>query len=477
MTKCTKASQNLQLRFSFGTGKPIVADFNGGQISTDGGLCLIRQIDDKLKITEQASLCLGEKRRADLIKHSNHDLLKQRIFAIAAGYEDGNDAQTLRFDPMHKLSVGRALSDGELASQPSISRFENKVNDTELKYLQDLLVHLYVQQHAKPPRKIVLDLDTTCDPVHGYQQLSFFNGFYGTYCYIPMFVFDESGFPLAALLRPGNSDVGGDAANVLRRIFPILRSAWPSVAIEFRADAAFCRREVYQVCEEYQVSYFIGLKSNHALRCLAKDLVNSARDEFVALYGEPLKLEKNAWRRKEESMRFASKDEGRMQESFEAGRFVRKVGQLSWLGRGYTQDMRVICRTDFTDDGPELRFVITNHKLGNPRWLYENRYCGRGQCENWIKELKSISVDRLSCQEFNANQFRLIEHALAYILLLGLRKHLPAKLKSLSATQIQLRFIRLGVLVLDSVRRTYLRWTSTYPWKLEFMQLSNQLRI
>lgn len=477
MTECTKAAENLQLRFSFGTGKPVVADFRGGQISTDGGLCLLRQADDKLRITEQASVCIGEKRRYDLVKHDIQSILRQRIYAIAAGYEDANDAQTLRSDPMHKLAVGRALSDSDLASQPTISRFENQVNEKELDFLQNLLVHLYVQQHQKPPRKIVLDLDTTCDPVHGYQQLSFFNGFYGTHCYIPMFVFDENGFPLAALLRPGNSDVGGDAARVLRNILPVLRKAWPNVIIEFRADAAFCRREVYQVCEEFKVRYFIGLKSNHALRCLAKDLVAHAKEEFEAIYGPALKLDKTAWRRREEAMRFASKEEGRMQETFEAGRFVRRVGQLAWLGRGYTEEMRVICRADYNDDGPELRFVITNHKGGNPRWLYETRYCGRGQCENWIKELKSISCDRLSCQEFNANQFRLIEHVLAYVLLLGLRKHLPKNLRSLCVEQIQLRFIRLGVQVLDSVRRTYLRWSSAFPWKEEFLLLSAQLQI
>lgn len=475
MTECTESAAEAQLRFSFGVGKPIVGNFDGGKISSDGGLHLLRLADDKLKLTEQASLCIAEKRRPDLVKHDSQALLRQRVYAMAAGYEDGNDAQVLRFDPMHKIAVNDAVDVDELASQPTISRFENSIGEKELDFLQDLLVHLYVQQHKTPPRKIALDLDTTCDPVHGYQQLSFFNGFYGTYCYIPMFVFDESGFPLAALLRPGNSDVGGDAARVLRRILKIIRSAWPKVHVEFRADAAFCRREVYQVCEENNVTYYIGLKTNHALTCLAKDLVASAKKEFESLFGPAEQLDKTAWRRKQEAIRFSTKDEGRMQEHFEEQRMVRKVGQLAWKGRGYTDDMRVICRVDYTDDGPEQRFVITNREKGNPRWIYENKYCRRGQCENWIKELKSISCDRLSCQEFNANQFRLLEHVFSYILLLSLRKQLPAGKNKMSVQQIQLKFLRIAALVRESARRILIQWSSTYPWKQDFFRLSTAL--
>lgn len=431
--------------------------------------------DDKLKLTEQASLCIAEKRRPDLIKHDAQAVLRQRVYAIAAGYEDVNDAQVLRFDPMHKIAVRDGVDVPDLASQPTISRFENSIGEKELEFLQDLLVHLYVQQHKKPPRKISLDLDTTCDPVHGYQQLSFFNGFYGTYCYIPLFVFDESGFPLAALLRPGNSDVGGDAARVLKRILKIIRSAWPKVHVEFRADAAFCRREVYQVCEENNVTYYIGLRANHALTCLAKDLVASAKKEFELLFGPAQQLDKTAWRRKQEATRFSSKMEGRMQEHFEEQRTTRKVGQLAWKGRGYTEDMRVICRVDYTDDGPEQRFIITNRPRGNPRWIYENKYCRRGQCENWIKELKSISCDRLSCQEFNANQFRLLEHVFSYILLLALRKQLPAGMNKISVQQLQLKFLRIGALVSESVRRIHIQWSSTYPWKQDLFRLSTAL--
>lgn len=476
LTECTEAAPELQLNFDFGLGKTILGSFDAGRISSDGGLVLLKQADQRLRLTEQAALCISEKRRADLVSHSMKSMLQQRIFAIAAGYEDANDASLLRSDPMHKICAGRLPSERDLASQPTISRLENSVVKEECGFLQDLLVHLYLQINRKAPQKLVLDLDTTCDEVHGYQQLSFFNGFYGTYCYIPMFIFDQNGFPLAALLRPGNADVGGDAASVLKRVLEIIRSSWPNVPIEFRADAAFCRREVYEVCEKNNVTYYIGLKSNHALRCLAKPLIAAAKLEFEEFYGTAEQCDKTAWRKKQEAMRFSSKEEGRMQEVAEAQRLVRRVGELAWQGRGYSQDMRVLCRADYTDDGPDLRFVITNRKKGNPRWLYENVYCRRGQCENWIKELKSIACDRLSCQEFNANQFRLLEHVFAYILLISIRARLLKFHQPIAIQQLQLKFIRIGVLITESVRRICLRWNEAFPWKEQLWRVSNELR-
>lgn len=471
MTECTKPAANLQLKFDFGIGKTVTGSFDGGLISTDGGLGLLRLVDDKLELTKNASFCIAEKRRPDSIKHSILDILRQRIYGIAAGYEDANDATSLRFDPMHKLANGKALNDSDLASQPTISRLENSITKEELTFLQELLVHTYIRKHRKQPKKLVLDLDTTCDPVHGHQQLSFYNGFYGTFCYIPMFVFDEAGYPLVALLRPGNSDVGGDAARVLRNILTILRKQWKNIPIEFRGDAAFCRREVYQVCEEFRVTYFIGLKSNHNLRCLAKDLIEKSKTEFESLYGETQVMDKSAWRRKEERMRFSSKANGRVQEIHEAEKYVRRVGELAWRGHGYTADMRVICRADYSEAGSELRFVVTNHKGGNPKWLYENKYCRRGQCENWIKELKMIDVDRLSCQEFNANQFRLLEHVFAYIMLRELRERLPKGSANVSIQTLVLQFIKIGVLVQESIRRITLHWTSSYPRSQTFAAL------
>lgn len=477
MTECTETAAGLQLRFDFGVGKPIYGSFDGGKLSSDGGLPLIRQADERLGLSELASLCIREKRRPDLVQHDSLLMLRQRLYAISGLHEDVNDATILRFDPLHQLASGKGSTDRVLASQPTLSRFENSITAAELELLQDLPVHVYVKKRTKPPKKLILDLDTTCDPVHGYQQLSFFNGFYGTACYIPLFIFTEDGFPLAALLRPGNADVGGDAARELRRVLQILKAAWPKCAFEFRADAAFCRRDVYKVCEDFGVTYYIGLKSNHALRSLAKDLINDGQKEFRAIFCQEPLPNKTAWRRNQEQMRFSSKEEGRMQAVFEAERMTRKVGQLHWKGRGYNDEMRVICRADFTDDGPELRFVITNSKSGNPRWIYEDKYCGRCQCENWIKELKSIFCDRLSCQEFNANQFRLLEFVFAYILLREVRENLSANMRTISIEQLILRFIRIAVRVDESVRRIRFHWPTSYPWKADFVAVSAALSI
>ncbi|MBS1955280.1 MAG: transposase [Cyanobacteria bacterium SZAS-4] len=199
------------------------------------------------------------------------------------------------------------------------------------------------------------------------------------------------------------------------------------------------------------------------------------KKEFEQIYGSPALLDKTAWRQNQERLRFSSKDEGRMQETHESHRLVRKVGQLYWKGRGYNDDMRVICRADYTDAGTELRFVITNRAKGNPRWLYENRYCGRGQCENWIKELKAINCDRLSCQEFKANQFRLLEHTMAYILLKTLRDRLSKFHATISIDQLRLKFVRIWVLVKESARRIHLQWSECYPCKLEFIRLSTEI--
>jgi hypothetical protein len=472
MTECTKQQPEAQLTFNFNLGKAVQGAFDAGQISIDGGLGLLRLVDERLRISEQVTLCIADGRDFSYVKHLLRDLVRQRIFMIAAGSEDVNDATLLRHDPMHKLSLGKLPSSGSsLASQPTLCRLENSISSSENSLLQELLLRSYIQRFRTPPEHIVLDVDTTCDPVHGYQQLSFFNGFYHKECYIPLFVFDQDGYPLLAKLRPGNFAPAESAAADIRHIVEGLRKSFPKTRIELRADAAFCNRDFYRLCEQNNVTFYIGLKSNHALRSKVKGLEARAKGIFESLYGPAVAPRGKAWRQREERLRFSSKAAGRMQEHFEQERAIRIVEDVQYQARSWDVERRVICRCDYTEEGAEFRFVVTNAKAGRPKWVYETKYCGRGQCENWIKELKVMKCDRLSCQEFEANQFRLLLHAFAYILLRELREQIPLRSRSIAIETVRLRFIKIAVLVKESVRRVRLHWTSTHPWQTEFCSL------
>jgi hypothetical protein len=474
----TKPQPELQLRFDFGLGKPVVGRFDAGQVSSDGGLALVRAMDDRLRLSEQMSHCLRETRQIGKIKHSIVAQIRQRLYMIAAGYEDLNDADKLSGDGMHKVAVGRnPISDPDLASDATLGRLENGRTDQELGFLEELLVYLFLQKHKKPLSRIILDMDTTCDEVHGYQQLSFYNGFYKTYCYTPLFIFCGS-FPLAAVLRPGNAAPAEGAVKALKRVVRILREAWPDVIIDLRADAGFSTPELYSFCEEAGIYYFIGLKPNSHAHLKARPLIARAKTEYVRLYGniedlttkQAKKARREKWRRKEERIRFSSKSEGRMQEHFEdPDDFrVRIVGDIPYQADCWKVKRRVIARCDYTAEGPDLRYIVTNYFGGRPKWIYEDKYCKRGQCENYIKELKAIKCDRLSCQEFLPNQFRLLLHTFAYILLDELKNRIPKKSVNLSLQTIRLRLIKVGVIVIETARMVRLQWSSHCPWQSSF---------
>lgn len=480
MTKCTELAAGLQLRFDFGTNKSIVGAFDGGEISSDGGLVLLRQIDENLHLSEQIALCLADRRDASYVKHLIVALIRQRLYAIASGYEDGNDAAFLRHDPMHKLAVSGA---DVLASQPTLSRFENSVEETEIVLLQKLLIQSYVQRFKRPPAKVVLDMDTTCDEVHGYQQMSFWNGFYDTYCYVPLFIFAEDGYPLAAVLRSGKAGPAAGSIQALEEVVNELRLSWPAVEVQLRADSGFCTPGLFSWCERNRVTYFIGMRPNNVLLTKNRAGVARAKNLFCSLYGDPQvpplsKAKKKhvheLWKQREMQIRFSSKAEGRMQEHFEDDeeRRVRLVEEFLYQADGWPKERRIIVRNDYTPQGEEVRYVVTNHVGSRPSWIYEEQYCQRAQCENWIKELKlDLHCDRLSCQEFNANQFRLLEHVFAYILLGELRQRLKRKDQRISIGRLQFAFIKIGVLVRQTARRTWLHWTSTHPWQIEFCSL------
>ncbi|HEY9677269.1 MAG TPA: IS1380 family transposase [Drouetiella sp.] len=475
-TKLCCAQGYMQL--DLGLSKLIEAKFDGDCISSDGGLSLLRKADDRLEITKLAAWCLRDERRPDLIKHKVQDLFRQRIFAIAAGYEDCNDAQFLKNDGMHKLMVGQfPNSNRTIASQPTLSRWENSVDETALKALQRLLVHTYIRRQKRRPQSIKLAMDTTCDLVHGYQQLSFYNAFYEDYCFTPLFIFDEAGFPLAALLRHGNAAPAEYGLRMVREVVTELRRQWPDVPIELSADAGFCVPELYEYCEEQSITYFIGIKSNSVFKYKTEPTVRACKADFDE-FGRPTasvqkygyydsKAKKIAWRQKEERIRFSTKAEGRMQEHFEDELLVRKFYEFSYQSREWSRERRIIARCDYSAQGPDIRYIITNSKSANPKRLYEQKYCRRARCENWIKDLKLyLKSDRTSCQEFSANQFRLLLHTFAYILLWEVKQR--AGLRDLTMHSVQLLLIKVGVLIRENARRVTFHFASNFAMRREF---------
>lgn len=467
-----------QLRLSMPFDKEIVVTFDGGAVCSDGGLLLLRKADDRLGLTELVSRCLHDKRRPDLVKHPIQGLFRQRLFGIATGYEDCNDATSLRRDPIHMLGNDqKPFSENYLASQPTLSRFEDMANEVSNKLLQRCLVHLYVRTlKNKKPKVLRLSMDTTCDVVYGQQQLSFYNGYYQAVCYAPLFIFTDCGFPLAALLRPGHENPALDAVRMLKDLYDELKLYFPKVRLEIKADAAFANPSLYEFCESRSITYYIAVAGHAGLAYHADSLIRECKRDFDAFgvespaalkYAALPQQQKRALKEHEERIRASSKEEGRMQEQFESELHVRKYGEFLYQSREWSKARRIVFRVDFTKKGPDTRFVITNSVSGRPRQVYDERYCKRAQCENWIKDLKNyLKCDRTSCQEFNANQFRLLLHTFAYILIWDTRRR--AGLREMTVRTFQLQLLKIGVLVTETSRKIELRLASHFVWRDQF---------
>ncbi|OPZ89402.1 MAG: Transposase DDE domain protein [bacterium ADurb.Bin425] len=474
-SKTKSDNKQGQMRLDLPNLKPIVLEFDGGRVCSDGGLLLLRKADQILGLAENACSSITDERRSGAIKHKAIEMFRQRIYGIAAGYEDCNDASQLRFDAMHRLAIGK---DRALASQPSLSRFENQADSITNAALQKLLIHTYIKRTRKTPQVLRLAMDTTCDEAYGRQQMIEFSGFYETYCFAPLFIFTEDGFPIWAQLRPGAANVIQDAIRAIKLLVKEIRLSWPRTRIELTADAGFASGEFFDVLEDRDITYFIAAAGHNGFQYHAEKTVFKCKDEFEAfgcqspalkkygLYQNPGDR-KAALRRKEQTMRYASKDEGRMQELFEAELHIRKYGEFSYSAREWRNSRRVIFRVEYTMIGPDTRFVITNHKNGSPRKLYEKRYCPRAQCENWIKDLKLyLQSGRTSCQEFEANQFRLFLHVFAYILTWEVRKR--ARLRAMTVETFRLQLLKIGVLVKQRSRNFSLHLASEFPWQEQY---------
>jgi hypothetical protein len=416
-------------------------------VSSDGGLLLLREIDEKYGVTSLLASSLRDRRQASKVRQSMHDLVRQRVYQIACGYEDCNDAATLCSDPIFKACVDRAPeTDLDLASQPTLSRFENAVSRTDLLRASEVPVDLFIAQHETAPEQIILDVDATDDPTHGRQQLSFFHGYYDTYCYLPLMVFasadDGPHHLLAAVLRPGNSHAGAKTVTILKRLIAKLRDAYPDTQIVLRGDSGLALPEVYDWCEANGIDHLIGLAKNSRLREMVEHFLVAARAEHRL-----------------------------------TGAKARRLHEIEYAADSWPHERRVIAKAEVSARGDNPRFVVTSLQDGSPDDLYD-LYAQRGDCENRIKELKhDLAADRTSCHRFVANQFRLLLCAAAYLLICLLRAHLSGtELQNAQVGTLRGKLLKVGVRVRQTARKVWLSFASAYPLQELWLILLHRLR-
>ncbi len=437
MTECSIG----QLTFSYLKRRKLTVDFSGGEITSDAGLLLIRQADDALGLTKGLAGCIVDSRDARYTDHDLMTLLRQRLYQIVAGYEDCNDADVLRRDPALKAACERLLSDGDLASQPTLSRLENTVTVKDLHRIGESFTALYVRRMKKrKPKRVVLDIDATDDPTYGEQQLTFFHGFYEQYMYHPLVIYDaDSGDLVTAVLRAGNRHASHGVVSILKRIVPRLRKALPKAQIIIRADAGMAVPALYEYCEQEGLGYVIGLIRNEVLERHIEDLLAEACRRYEM-----------------------------------TGQKQRLFGEVSYQAGSWPHPRRVIMKAERLVQGPNRRFVVTNLSYP-PQRLYEFYTERGGTCEVRIDELKNgLRADRLSCHRFLANQFRLFLHMAAYWLVQRLREALQrTEFGCMQIPQLRLRLLKIGAQVRQSARRLWFHLAGGYPWK-EIFALAHQ---
>lgn len=424
-------------------GKRLQVAFAGGLQSSDGGVLLLREVDRRLGLAERLAACIPDWRDPECISHGIADMLRFRMFAIAAGYEDADDCDALRSDPIFKLAVGRGPQTGDpLCSQPTMSRLENAVSRITLARLQAALIDQFCASWAKVPARIVLDIDDTWDAVHGGQQLAFFNAHYDGYGYLPIHIYEAaSGKLVAAILRPGKTPTGHEVRKILKHVIRRIRQHWPKVVILVRGDGHYGRPEAMDWCEDNGVFYCFGLGGNPALAALAAPL-NEDVAVRRALQGATGKL--------------------------------RRYGRFAYAATGWRHKRRVVARIEASAQGTDTRFVVTN-LTDKPKRLYERVYCARGQMENLIKAHKRhLASDRTSCTSALANQFRLVLHSGTYMLLHGLRAAAPRRSfwRTAQFNTLRLRLIKLGARVIEKATRIKVILPAACPDKAIFARLA-----
>ena len=414
-------------------GKDLVARFDGGRLSSDGGLLVLREVEQRLRVAERLAACIQDPRYPERSVHTLADIIGFRLLAIAAGYEDGNDATSLRTDPMFKMALDRLPSGRDLCSQSTISRLENLPDARTLLRMGRAMVDLYCASFRQVPRRIMLDIDDTFDAVHGEQQLRLFNAYYDEYGFQPMVVFDGDGRFVTALLRPAKRPSGREIRAFLRRLVRAIRANWPKVTILLRADGHYTCPEVLDWCEAEGLDYVLGLASTTTLRRHITALEASTEARFKAAPG---------------------------------GDKVRRFKEFYDGAGSWSRVRRIIARVEAGPLGTDTRFIVTNLRQGSGRGLYEGLYCQRGQAENHVKAWKAhLAADRTSCTKATANQFRLFLHAGAYWLLWSLRALMPKRSRWRVAQfdSLRLRLVKIAARVVEMTTRIKVHLPTSAP--------------
>jgi len=414
--------------------KKVTAAFDGGRISSDGGVLLLAGADRRLGLIDMLAAIIPDHRDPTLITHTMTDILRARVLAIACGYPDADDLDDLRRDPAFKLAGGRLPESGDdLASQPTMSRWENAPGRRTLIRMARAMVDLWCQSHPRQPRAITLDIDDTADTVHGHQQLSLFNAHYDEHCFLPIHVYDaETGHCVVTILRPGKTPDGKEVRAHLRRLVRRIRMHWPKTVITIRGDGHYGRREAMAWCEENAVRYVFGLSKNHTLDALV----------------------------------YARADEVRTKRAKGRLDLVRDYTETAYAAKSWPHSRRVVARFEATAKGLDTRYVVTNIIHCGAQWLYDSLYCMRGAAENLIKRHKSqLASDRTSCRSPLANQMHLILHTAAYWLMLEVRDAIPRPqpLASGEFSTIRLRLLKIAVRVKETASRVRLAFASNCP--------------
>jgi hypothetical protein len=453
MTECNQSSFGFEALGS----REIVARFDGGTISSDGGAFLLRQTDQRLNLLPRLAECFLDGRNQNLVDHSIQEMLSQRVYGLALGYEDLNDHEQLRHDPVFGILAGREDLQQALAGKSTLNRLEMGAGQSDRykkitfwkEALDELLVTVFLESHEPAPRQIVLDIDTTDLPLHGKQEGRFFHGYYDNYCYLPLYVFCGE-HVLCARLREANHDAAFGSLAEIERIVGQIRSAWPDVKIILRGDSGFCRNELMSWCESHRVDFVFGMARNQRLRKIIGAEMHTATQQWNQT-GKP----------------------ARVFSEFPYRTKKTKKG-------GWDRERRVAAKAEHIDGKENPRFVVTS--LASEEWaaqaLYEELYCARGDMENRIKEQFSLFADRVSASTMRANQMRLYLSAMAYILMSGLRRLglSGTELASAQVSTIRTKLLKIGAQIRVTVRKIWISMASSYPWPGLYQQVWTNLR-